>query len=342
MANLNWDYIDPVELTGYGRAALADQEVNSFGLSAWLPSRVVDDLDYRFTRGAEGLIDAAVFRAFDAESPIGKRPGFTRVSGELPPLSKKMLLGEYDRLKLRQAGGTVIVDQIQSDAERCVRSIAARLELARGDALVNGSVTISENGVVASVSFGRAGGHSVSAGTAWSTVATATPLADLLTWKATYRTTNGVDPGALLLSDTAFGYLLRNAEIRSLAASVSGAPAIVSNETLGAVFSAYGLPPIIRYDVQVNVAGSATRVIAADKALYLPAPGGGPDNALGATFWGTTAESLEPEYGLSGDEAGIVVGNYKDNDPVAYWTKAAAIALPVVPNPNLTMLMDVY
>jgi hypothetical protein len=340
---LNWDYIDPVELTGYGRAALADQEVNQFALSAWLPSKNIDDLDYRFTKGGEGLIDAATFRAFDAESPIGKRPGFTRVSGELPPISRKLLLGEYDRLKLRQAGEGVIVREIQGDAERVTRSIAARLELARGDALVNGSVTISENGVIASVSYGRAGGHSVSAGTAWSTVATATPLADLLTWKATYRATNGVDPGALLLSDTAFGYLLRNAEIRTLAATVSGAPAIVAQNTLEAVFSAYGLPPIVRYDVQVNVAGVATRVIPADIALFLPAPDPNPEtNLLGATLWGVTAESLEPEYGLAGDEAGIVVGNYRDEDPIAYWTKAAAIALPVEANPNLTMKLDVY
>ena len=31
--------------------------------------------------------------------------------------------------------------------------------------------------------------------------------------------------------------------------------------------------------------------------LFLPEPG---DGQLGATLWGTTAESLEPEFGLSG------------------------------------------
>ena len=40
----------------------------------------VDDLVYRFTRGGEGLADAATFRAYDAESSIGKRPGVARAS----------------------------------------------------------------------------------------------------------------------------------------------------------------------------------------------------------------------------------------------------------------------
>lgn len=340
---LNSDYIDPAALTGYARASLADQEVNQFTLSRFLPSADVDDLEYRFTRGGEGLVDAAVFRAYDAEAPIGSRPGVTRVSGELPPISRKIRFGEYDRLRQRKAGPDVVAAGLQSDTERNVRSVAARVELARGDALVNGQVTISENGVIATVTFGRSGSHSVSAATPWSTVATATPLVNLLAWKAVYRASNGVDPGVILLSDQALGYLMQNAEIRALAASVNGGPAIVSQTAVAAVFQAYGLPRFEVYDAQVKVNGAATRVIAADKLLMLPAPVT-PDgtNELGGTLWGTTAESLEPDYGLSGDEPGIVAGAYSTKDPVAIWTKAAAIALPVLANPDLTLMADVF
>lgn len=334
---LNTDYVTPVELTGFARAALMDMEQNQFTLSRFLPSRVVDDLDFRFTRGGEGLVDAATFRAYDAESPIGNRPGATRITGELPPISRKIRLGEYDRLRQRNLGDE-IRNALLDDTARMVRGVAARVEMARGEALYKGQLQINENGVVATVDFGRASGHTVSPATVWSTTASATPLADLLTWRDTYIATNGEAPGVILTSTRVLGYLLRNAEIRSLAATVAGTPTIVAQTTVNGVFAAYGLPPIEIYDTQVRVNGTATRVIPDDRVVFLPAPG---DGQLGATLWGTTAESLEPDFGLDGTEPGIAAGAYSTKDPVAVWTKAAAISLPVLANPDLTLTADV-
>lgn len=334
---LNSDYIAPADLTGYARAALADLEANQFTLSQWLPSRNVDDLTFRFTRGGEGLTEAATFRAYDAESPIGARPGFSRVTGELPPISRKIRLGEYDRLRQRNAPGE-ITTAIEDDATRMVRAVAARMELARGQALYTGTVVLNENGVIATVDFGRNAGHTVAAGTVWSTTATATPLADLLTWQSTYVTTNGEPPGVILTSTRVVNFLLRNAEVRALLATVAGTPSIVSRDALNQVFGAYGLPPIMVYDAQVRVNGVATRVIPDDRVLLLPATG----TDLGATLYGTTAESLEPGYGLvAGEGPGIVAGAYSTEDPVAVWTKAAAIAIPILVNPDLTLAADV-
>ncbi|MGC5033072.1 major capsid protein [Micromonospora sp. DT229] len=342
---LNADYIEPVELTGYVREAAANLPVNQFSLARWLPNRPIDDLEYRFTRGGEGLIEAATFRAYDAESPIGHRPGLTRVSGELPPISRKIRLGEYDRLRQRSANANAIRDAILTDAERMARSVAARLELARGDALVNGSVTINENGVIATVGFGRSGSHSVAPGTPWSTIASATPLADLLSWQQTYITSNGEAPGAMVMSTTVLGYLLRNAEIRALVGSTLGAPSRVSQAALRGILDDHGLPPWYIVDEQINVNGAAVRPIPVDKFLYLPAPVD-PNDAdgtqLGATLLGTTAESLDPRYSLEeADRPGIVAGAYTTEDPIAVWTKAAAIGLPVSVNPDLSFVADV-
>jgi Phage major capsid protein E len=337
------DYITPAELTGYVREAVANLDINRFVLSQWLPSRAIDDLVYRFTQGGEGLVDAATFRAYDAESPIGARPGATRVTGELPPISRKIRLGEYDRLRQRNAPAPQFVQGILDDAERMARAIAARIELARGDALTNGSITLSENGVITgAISFGRSGSHTVTAGTLWSTVATATPISDLTAWQTTYIASNGEPPGVLVGSTTIKGYLLQNAQIRTLAGSLAGTPALVSEDQMQAVLRAFGLPPFITYDAQVRVAGSATRTVPVNKLLMLPAPTGSPDGTdLGATLYGVTAESLEADYGLAGTEPGVVAGSYKTNDPVSIWTKAAAIALPVLANPNLSFTATV-
>jgi Phage major capsid protein E len=342
---LNTDYYLPVDLTGYVRAALADLPINQFQLARWLPNRTIPDLSYRFLRGTGGLTDTAVYRSFDAESPIGSRPGVTRVSGELPPISEKIPLTEYNRLRQLANPEPAIQAQILTDAERLARKIAARIEVARGDAIVNGSITLNENGVQATVDFGRSGTHSVAAAIPWSTVGSADPLTEMLAWRQTYIDTNGSEPGAALTSTSVVTYLLRNSNLRSDLASLAGTPTNATRTQLSSLLDAHGLPPILTYDAKVKVNGVVTRIIPADKFIYLPAPGdtGNPDGTdLGATQWGTTAQSLDPRFGLNGADApGLVSGNYTDEDPPTIWTLAAAIALPVLANPDLTFVADV-
>jgi Phage major capsid protein E len=337
---LTSDYILPTEVTGYARQALADYEINRFTLSQWLPSKPIDDIEYRVNNGQLGLADAASFRAYDAEAAIGRRQGFGRIRGELPPLSWKLRLGEYDRLRLRAPnttaqGSQAIVDAIYNDVDVTVLSVAARIELARGSALSAGAVSIAEDGVIASVDFGRASAHSnVAPAVLWSTTATATPIADLTAWRFTYRQTNGgTEPGAILTSQAVLANILRSAEVKAFAAANGQVPSIVSRQVLNTILAAYDLPPIVVNDAQINVNGTATRVIPANNVLLLPPPG---QTYLGGTFWGTTSESLQPEFGLTGAEPGIVAGTYATQDPVALWTKATAAPLPVLANPNLT------
>lgn len=343
---LNTDYVDPTELTGYARAAAQDWEINRFTLSRWLPHRTIDDLLFRFTQGGEGLTEAATFRAFDAESPIAARPGVTRVTGELPPISRKIRLGEYDRLRDARASDQRIREALLDDAARMARAVAARLELARGEALVTGQLALSENGVTGTVNFGRAGGHTVTAAILWSTVATAVPVQDLMSWQQTYIDANGEPPGALVTSTQVLGYLLRNAEIRGLLAANGVTPSVATESGLNSVLQAYGLPSLYTYDARVNVNGAATRPVAVNKLLMLPAPVD-PNSVdgtdLGAVLLGTTAESMELGYGLAGgvEQPGLVAGAYATQDPVALWTKAACIGLPVLANPNLSFAATV-
>lgn len=338
---LNTDYIEPAELTGYGREALYNLDVNEFTLSQFLPSQPVDDIDYRFTLGGEGLAEAATFRNYDTPSRFGARPGATRVSGELPPISRQIKLGEYDRLKLRQASDDAIVNAIFDDADRMVRAVAARMELARGEALVTGKVSIAEGGVVATADYGRNAGNTVTAGTAWTTIATAPALTNLIAWADTYETNSGGKRAEVLLtSRRVLRLMTRNTEIiNAVKGSASGATR-VSRAELNDLLESEGLPMVETYDAQVSVNKVATRVIADDKVLLLPGRGEG--NGLGATLWGTTSESLEPEYGLADEErAGVVVGVYKQPNPVAHFTNAAGIGLPVLANPDLTFVADV-
>ena len=348
---LHNEYIVPTDLTGYVRAALKDYTQNNLGLAAWLPDINVDDLDYRLTRGGNGLTTAAGFRVYDAESPIGARKGLSRISGELPPISRKVRLGEYDRLRQRKVTERSLLDGILSDADNLVAEIAMGIEVARGGALANGitSVPLENNQGTLAVDWARRGGNTVTAATLWSNGA-ADPLSDSLAWQTAYRTVNGVNPGSQIISSQILAYLQRNAAMRNLIFPGANQPSIVSVDQINAVFAAYGLAPLYVYDAQASVGGTATPILPVNKVILVPAPGAktAPPqaatraNQLGATLWGTTAESLEPEYGIvDGEQAGIVAGVYKTNNPIGIWTNASAIALPTLANPDLSFVATV-
>ena len=99
-----FDIIDPVELTAFVREL--DPDAYGFTLNRWLPDVTHEDVEYAFTRMTERREDVAPYRAFDVEAAIGSRPGYTRVRGEIPPLSKKLPLGEEQRLRLDSFRGS--------------------------------------------------------------------------------------------------------------------------------------------------------------------------------------------------------------------------------------------
>lgn len=342
---LNQDYFDPPTITGYARGALADLPVNQFTLSRWLPWRPIDDITFRFNRSSGGLAEAAPFRAWNTEARIVGRKGITRVSGELLPISDKIVLSEYDNLRRRANPDSAIQTEIKSDVRTVVRNIAARLELARGESLVTGALDLSEFGLDADIDWGRDSSMEVTAGTLWSTTASADIIQDLTDWVEDYTDLNGEPPSVLLVSRRVRGFMLRNAALRTMAGTLAGTPTQISSDTLRQILDAHDLPRVETYDVKYDNNGTSTRVIDDHLALLLPEPTD-PNDAegtdLGATFLGTTAESLDASYNLAEDEApGIVAGVYRDEDPIGIWTKASAVGLPVLANPNLAMVATV-
>ncbi len=338
------DFVQAAELTGYSREALVDLEANAFTLSRYLPSRTIDDIDYRFRQGGEGLAEAATFRNYDTPSRFGSRPGTVEVSGSLPPISRQIKLGEYERIKLRRAGNDALVDAIYADGKRMTRSVAARMELARGEALFNAKLVIAEGGVVATVDYGRNAGHTVVAGTAWSSLTTSTPLTNMIAWADTYEVTNGRRPEAALTSRKGLRYLTRNKEIIDAVKGSNTGNTRVTLEELAGLLESEGLPMPEVNEAKINVNKVARRVTPEDHFLFLPGVDQSADESdLGATLWGVTAESSESEYGIEdGEEAGIVTGVYKQPNPLAFFTNSVGIGLPVLANPDLTFDADIF
>lgn len=291
----------------------------------------------------------ARFRAYDGRIHVSKRDGTVLKQIKLPPLSSSVGTGELEKLQLEFArtGGTnteALVDAVYDDATNLTNEVLARMEQARGDVLTDGKFTLAgEGGLFLEADFGVPGGNLVAPGTAWSTVATATVVANMTTWVNAYVDLNGFPPGGFVTSRAVVNYMLQNAEIRSLAASLAGTPALVSRQTLAGVLDAFNLPPLLfTYDSKVDVDGATTAVLPADRVVFVP-----PNPAdLGYTAWGISATALElvgsNAVDFSFNEAPGIVGVVeKSGPPYRENVFVDAVGMPVLANPKLLMVADV-
>lgn len=330
--------LDPIELTEFARLNQEDFDAQSQSLARFFPYNPVADIRYSYSRGIDALVDEATFRAFDTESPIGRRPGAARVTGELLPISRKIPLSEYAALRLRNASNDEVIQGIYNDAARLARGIAARFERARGELLVTGKVTLAENGLVTTYDSGRTAGLTVTAlagNHRWSVDhADSTPIADVLAWKALVKAANGeLEPNRLLVSTTVLAYLQQNDEVRGFGQALANAPAMVTRQHVADAFLGLAGVTLEVYETPV---GMSTAPIAANQVVLLR------DNvALGSTAYGIPLEAQEPEYASLAPQPGVVAGAWKTKDPINVWTQAVALGLPLLGAPDLTLSCQV-
>lgn len=326
-------YGSAAELTGFVRAD-AQVRPETFSLAAFLPDREIDDIDFRAGVGGTALKQAAVYRTYDAESPIVGTNHQQVITGQLPPISLKTRVSEYDRIKFNGRNGSgQLVTANEDNAVSLADQIRLRLEIARGQALMDGKVTLAENGLALNADFGRKVEHTQTAANLWG-AAGATPLADLLSWRDIYSDTTGTDPAALVVSRKVMTALLNAEDTRTQVFGNDSGTRMVTQDNLNALLASHGLPQITVYGAKYEGAdGKVHEVLDSNKILFV----GGATQAVGETLWGVTAEALEPKFAI--DQAlqpGIVASSWVDDDPVALWTKASAVALPIVQNPNAT------
>lgn len=332
------DLIDPATLTGYARESLSAYEARKGSLAVFLPNRDVEDIIVRFVAGSAGLVAEAEYRAYDAEPAIGKAPGGKRVVLELPAVGQNIPVSEYAQLRNRGASDDALLRGILSTTERVVQAVSDRVERLRGTVLVTGKATIAELSPDGD-DFGRSASHSVTAASLWSSPSV-DRLTDLQTWYDLYIATNGVAPGALVLSTRVLRALGAGSQFQTQLLNGGARPATAGE--VSAIIEGAGLPPITTYDRRT----ASGKVIADDRLLFLPEavePTAWEDTQLGATFWGQTLTSQDADYAIEdGEQPGIVAGVYKnEKPPMIAEVISDAIALPVLANADLSFVAKV-
>lgn len=328
------DIIDPATLTGYVRESLAAIEARRGNLARFLPNRTVPDITVRFRAGSNGLVAEAQFRAYDAEPEVGKKPGGRRTTLELPAIGQTIPVSEYDQLRTRGASDEVVQGEILNTAQQVAQAVADRMERLRGIVLSTGVATIPEIG--AADSFGRSASHTVTASALWDSATSVSRLADLQAWSDLYEATNGVAPGVILVSRRVQRVMAQGDEFKTSLVGGGSRPATVAD--INAIVEGAGLPPIEVYTRRT----SSGLVLPDTELLMLPEPVDPDDwqaTQLGASFWGQTLSSTEPEWGIEDTEQpGIVTGVYRnEKPPMIAEVVGDAIGMPVLANANLSL-----
>lgn len=317
-------------------AELAAREVG--GLAAFLPNRPIDGFRTRVTRVSR-TTQAAKFRSFDAETPVGKRPVAATVSDvQLAPLGQKLPLREQEILQRALADGSLdaapVVDALYDDTENVVAAILNRAEQLRGQFLFSGVISIEENGFVQEADFGLPADHDLAVTdltTAWD-VTGATPLTDELAWADKVREDSGAEPVATIGSARIRRVLMHNAEYATAVGTEVGFITVAQFDQVRADMA---LPPFVVYDGKVG----GVRTTPDDKIAIVTA-------TVGETQWGDTVEALELLGSRAVESANvtgpkIVASAWKTTDPVNLWTKANATMLAVAGDINGLLVAEV-
>lgn len=323
----------PAQLTAAARAAFR-AHVESYVTAGLLPSRSNYTLDFSVNVGESVLPPAASFRSYSTESEVGTIVGGETRQGKLPPISIRTPVDEYQQLFMynQQEG---IGQAFDERAIRNATAVGSRIVLAQAEAIQSGKVTIAERDLTFAVDFGRKAGLTATAGTAWSTVATATPIADLEALRAVLGKT--ID--RVIVSQTTATYLQSNVDlIKTALGRGTDLPSRISWADVQAVFRDWQLGEVeVNAEKVVNRAGVEVPLFANDQVVVISG------SQVGTTELGVTAEAIQTENGIAASEAaGLFSGASQQDDPAGYNVLVSAIALPVAQATNNTASLKAF
>lgn len=289
----------------------------------------------------------AKYRSYDGRISVSERDAGDAKYVKLAPLSTSSNVGEYERLQMEFArtGGTstaALTNAVYNDADSLTREVQNRIELAWGDVLADGKLTINENGLQSEADYGLPVGHTPTAATVWSNTA-ATILSDLNTWQETYVDSSGGEAAWILTSRKVINGMRTNAQIINRIKGAAAGVTAVSLDELNTLLLSEGLPTLLpAYDYKLDVDGVTTRVLPEDRLAFLPSNLAD----LGQTVMGISATALElvdaAVVDISFEQASGIVGVVeKVGPPYRQFTFVDAVGMPVLFDGRKLLTADV-
>lgn len=302
------------------------------------PDQKTENLKAEYLRLADGanIPTMATVHAFDTEAEIGTRPALEKT--EVEKLLIKRKINQTERMRQLTENGVyaddAVVRYVFDDMRLMADSVKTRTEVAKMEILSTGKMTIKENNLDMTVDYGvptANTGFKLDFGADADIIGQIQAIAD----KAA---SSGHALSEMILGTKILRKLATNKGIQTLVYGTVGAGTYVTAEKLRALFvDLFGFGQIttndLRYKAQAaNGAEKSMRFFPDDKAAFLS---NGTAASFGVGLWGVTPE--EAEYGQYSEKSAnqyITITQWATPDPVAVWTKASGLFIPVLPDPN--------
>lgn len=302
-----------------------------------------EEITWDIVRGANPLAD---FRAVDGEAKLVGRQAFQRAYADVVSLAQKERFNASDLRKIREAGMLPVVDgntsliaqmgaaakkKVRDALQRSKEAIDNRLEWLQVNALLGKIDSPSTSKVKFSMDYGITPGQSgVVPSVLWSTVATSTPLENLLDWQQTVLENTGVLLDTVILSRKALVYIMKSTLMKTEMQytgpmqSVDKARQVIETNT--------GLKIELYDSTYTDAAGNTvTRFLAENKIIMLPS--GIPDGI------GDTVRVMHP---LADYKPGYYSWTEEKKDPYGIEAGVGLDAFPRIKHPEALFNATVF
>lgn len=289
---------------------------------------------YRLMAG-QRLPEVAFVHALDTEAEIGSRPGFEKVLTEKLFIKRKINQSE----RLQQAIENGVPDDnnlkkfVFDDAANLFEGVVARANVMKGQFLSTGIVKIKENHVDMSIDYGVTSDAKVTL-TNWSK-----PDEDIMgdiQKMVAIAEDNGYVVNKALTSLKMINYMRNNTAMQTAILGAANKRLLTKQELTNLLMQEYGIT-IDRCDEKYRYRKAdgtlkTGRYFKEDVFTLYEANANG---SFGSGLWGVTPEELEYRQFIQEENRSFVtLSMWATHDPVAVWTKASGMFVPVAPKAN--------
>ena len=285
----------------------------------------------------------AQFHGFDTESQTTFRVPVDAKNIEKGLIKVKINQSERLRTLLRSGvnGDETLYDYVINDGVRLAEQVVTRSKVAKNELLATGKVSIKENNLNLTVDYGVPADNKafeIEFGASGDVPAQIQAVIDAASAK-------GVIITGMFTSRQVIGKLRSNGDIQTAINGNVGAGALVRRAALEEYLAEeFGITQVIENDLTYGASATigANGRPSVKTARYYPQnkitffatnPGG----RLGVGLWGDSPEADVAQLldvSTSGVSPYVYITQWAENDPAVLWTKASALFMPVLYNPD--------
>jgi hypothetical protein len=289
---------------------------------------------YRLMSG-QRLPEVAFVHALDTEAEIGTRPAFEKVLTEKLFIKRK--INQSERIQQAIENGVpdneALTKFVFDDATNLFESVVARANVMKGQFLSTGALKIKENHVDMCIDYGVPTDSKVTLSD-WSN-AESDIMGDIQKMVDIAKN-NGYVVNKAVTSLKMINYMRNNTGMQAAVLGATNKRLLTKQELANILIQECGVT-IERCDEKFRYRKSdgtlATGRYFKETAFTLYEAE--QDDSFGTGLWGVTPEELEyRQFITEKNRSFITLSMWATKDPVAVWTKASGMFIPVAPKAN--------